>query len=147
MGYSECKWRNLTREKCHTDFVKRTINRNSTICINSTTIRCNIVECLDCEMTEVVTPYNLTMMQCKEKPKWNCTLRNITYTKYKYKLHCYNITRPKCNFGWIMFPNGTKVWDKTDCKNKTWEHCEPRKMPMNKTLTTTNCTQTHNVTW
>ena len=94
-------------------------------CLDVTEMLCEVELFTDCAMDW--TTHNLTESRPTTLNKTLSTCEKIFKVEQHEKIHyeCKNVTKQHCTSLWKVV-NGEKVWaGNDDCKDVTWEECEP----------------------
>lgn len=146
--YGPVYYMHENREKCMTEFPKKTVPKKKKVCVEAHSVKCSIVPYLNCTMTAVETDYNVTMMVDHHAPNKTCVKIDVVHWHKKKIPVCRPVTKKQCVTNWEIDHGGNKVWSgNEDCKNVTWNECDLvlRDFPYN--TTEYNCTDGTPIKW
>ena len=124
--YGDLTYINETINVCTSELKKTCVDKTEEKCMDVTHMDCDVELFTDCAMDwtthDVVESKPTTLT--KHLP--TCTKKTKPEEHEKVHYECKNVTKQHCTSLWKVV-NGEKVWagNDDDCKDVTWEECEP----------------------
>ena len=123
--YGDLTYINETINVCTSELKKTCVDKTEEMCMDVTHMDCDVELFTDCAMDwtthDVVESKPTTLT--KHLP--TCIKKTKPEEHEKVHYECKNVTKQHCTSLWKVV-NGEKVWaGNDDCKDVTWEECEP----------------------
>ena len=96
-----------------------------------------------CRSSQLLVPYTATLPVLQSAPLNHCTKEMVYEYHLKTVYECQNVTKTHCTTLWKLDDQGQKVWagNEDDCRDVTWEECNPVVKEVPFPVPTMNCEQ------
>ena len=123
--YGDLTYINETINVCTSELKKTCVDKTEEMCMDVTHMDCDVELFTDCAMDW--TTHDVVESKPTTLTKHLPTCTKLTKPEEHEKVHyeCKNVTKQHCTSLWKVV-DGEKVWaGNDDCKDVTWEECEP----------------------
>merc|ERR1719447_532599 len=129
-AYTYPEWKKKPKTCCETKFKKHVIERNKTVCMNVTSLYCDVWPYTECEMKMYEKKVEISHWHYKFKPIYKCIKHYEDIVHQKKKPVCKKKPKKVCNSKWKIDQYGKKVFaGNEDCKTIYVDNCVLQTVP------------------